>query len=91
MPGSIRRPIPNMAWPAHGFDVCQEDNGRILKGKIKELNKKFMYNNFIKLVNDTNLNIGVSQKVINVIKTKKDYKNRNNYVLHNGVNIEKEF
>lgn len=73
----------------HGFDVFQEDNGRILKGKLKELNKKFMYNNFIKLVNDTNLNIGVSQKVIDVIKTKKDYKNRNNYILHNGVNIEK--
>lgn len=73
----------------HGFDVFQEDNGRILKGKLKELNKKFMYKSFIKLINDTNLNIGVSQKVIDIIKTKEDYKNNNSYVLYNGVNIDK--
>ena len=73
----------------HGFDVFQEENGRILKGKLRNLNKSFMYKNFIKLVNNTDLNIGVSQKVIDVLKSIKGYNNKNNYVLYNGVSTEK--
>lgn len=73
----------------HGFDILQTENGRILKGKLKEFNNYFMYKRFLKVLNQTDLNIGVSQKVIDVLKNIEGYTNENSYVLHNGVDTNK--
>lgn len=73
----------------HGFDVFQKDNGQILKGQFRNLNYHFMYKKFIQIVNKTDLNIGVSQKVINTLNNINGYSNKNNYVLYNGVDTQK--
>lgn len=73
----------------HGLDVFQTENGRILKGKLRELNTQYMFKKFIKIVNTTDLNIGVSQKVIDSLGTIEGFYNPNAYVLYNGVDTEK--
>lgn len=73
----------------HGLDVFQTENGRILKGKLRELNTRYMHRKFIEIVNTTDLNIGVSQKVIDALSIVDGFVNPNTYVLYNGVDTEK--
>lgn len=73
----------------HGLDVFQTENGRILRGKLRELNRQYMFNKFIEIVNTTDLNIGVSQKVIDSLERIKSFSNPNTYVLYNGVDTKK--
>ena len=73
----------------HGLDVLQIDNGRILSGLLKCLNQRFTQRQALKVVNVADLNIGVSQKVIDQFYSYPDFKNKQTYVLHNGVDIKK--
>ncbi|WP_286336491.1 glycosyltransferase [Hydrogenimonas cancrithermarum] len=73
----------------HGLDVMQLRNGRILGGKLKEWNGKFIKRRFLKTTNGTNLNIGVSQKVVDELKKIEGFCNQNTYVLYNGVDTSK--
>jgi len=73
----------------HGLDVMQLENGRVLKGKLKELNNRFIKNRFIRTVNHTDLNIGVSHKVIEQLENIKKFSNYHTYVLYNGVDSTK--
>ena len=73
----------------HGLDVMQLSNGRLLKGKLKEWNNQFIRKRFLKTVNSTNLNIGVSQKVLDELSKIDGYENPNTYVLYNGVDSTK--
>ncbi len=73
----------------HGLDVMQLGNGRLLKGKLKELNNRYIKIRFLKTVNTTALNIGVSQKVIDELEKIEGFSNPNTYVLYNGVDTNK--
>lgn len=73
----------------HGLSVFQENLGRLLKGKIKKLHNSFIKSKHVIVANNVDLNIGVSQKVIDVLKHQKGYSNQNNYVLYNGIDQEK--
>jgi len=73
----------------HGLDVFQRDNGRILKGKLRELNIRYMHQKFLDIVNTTDLNIGVSQKVMDHLESIKGFTNDKAYILYNGVDITK--
>ncbi|BBG65155.1 glycosyltransferase [Hydrogenimonas sp.] len=75
----------------HGLDVMQLSNGRLLKGKAREWNNSFIKNRFLKSVNGTDLNIGVSQKVLDELQKIEGFSNSNTYVLYNGVNTKKFF
>lgn len=73
----------------HGLDVLQLDNGRILSGLLKSLNQRFTQRQALKIVNVADLNIGVSQKVIDKFYSYSEFNNKKTYVLHNGVDIKK--
>ncbi len=73
----------------HGLDVMQLENGRLLKGKLKALNNRYMQKKFLQTVNHTDLNIGVSRKVIEALEKTEGFSNPNTYVLYNGVDTTK--
>ncbi len=75
----------------HGLDVMQLSNGRLLKGKARELNAAFIKRRFLKSANRTDLNIGVSQKVLDELQKVDGFSNSNSYVLYNGVDTKKFF
>jgi len=73
----------------HGLDVFQQDSGRLLKGLANTWNNTYKMRYFLNLVNNAALNIGVSQKVLNVLNSTEGFKNTSQYVLYNGVDINK--
>lgn len=73
----------------HGCDVFQLSNGRVLKGFLKKINNNFILNKSLEIVNNTDLNIGVSKKVLNQLQTIPNFTNQKMYVLYNGVDIKK--
>jgi glycosyltransferase involved in cell wall biosynthesis len=73
----------------HGLDVFQFDNGRLLKGFLKVLNNQYKLSKFMKIVNDADLNVGVSQKVLDRLGSLKGFRNPSTYVLYNGVDTTK--
>lgn len=73
----------------HGLDVFQFDNGRLPKGFLKDLNNRYKLTKFIKITNDADLNVGVSQKVLDQLSGLNGFRNPNTYVLHNGVDTTK--
>ena len=75
----------------HGLDVMQLSNGRLLRGKAKDLNAFFIKRRFLKSVNRTDLNIGVSQKVLDELQKIDGFSNSSSYVLYNGVDTNKFF
>ena len=75
----------------HGLDVMQLSNGRLLRGKAKDLNAFFIKRRFLKSVNRTDLNIGVSQKVLDELQKVDGFSNSSSYVLYNGVDTKKFF
>jgi len=70
----------------HGFDVMLLNNSRIFKGKLKKFHNQYIKNRFLQTVNNTDLNIGVSQKIIDTLHTENKFINKNTLVLFNGVN-----
>ena len=75
----------------HGLDIMQLSNGRLLKGKARDLNATFIKRRFLKSVNGTDLNIGVSQKVLDELQKVDGFSNSSSYVLYNGVDTNKFF
>ena len=75
----------------HGLDVMQLSNGRLLRGKARDLNAVFIKRRFLKSVNRTDLNIGVSQKVLDELQKIDGFSNSSRYVLYNGVDTKKFF
>ncbi len=75
----------------HGLDVMQLTNGRVLKGKLKLLNDRFVKKSFLRTVNHADINIGVSQKVLEQLHAIKGYSHTKEYVLYNGVDTNKFF
>ncbi|WP_353661125.1 glycosyltransferase [Hydrogenimonas sp. SS33] len=73
----------------HGLDVMQLTNGRLLRGPLQKANERFIRRRFLKTVNTTDLNIGVSRKVIDEIMKTDGVRNQKSYVLYNGVDREK--
>ena len=73
----------------HGLDVMQLSNGRLLRGTLRAINERFIEKRFLKTVNSTDLNIGVSQKVLDELEKIPGFQNPAKYVLYNGVDIEK--
>ncbi len=73
----------------HGLDVMQLSNGRVLKGTLKKWNNTFIQRRFLKTVNMTDLNIGVSQKVLDELNKVDGFSNPKSYVLYNGVDTSK--
>ena len=73
----------------HGLDVMQLSNGRLLKGRLKELNNLFVKKRFLKSVNGASINIGVSQKVLDRLHDIDGYAGKREYVLYNGVDTKK--
>ncbi|BDY13544.1 glycosyltransferase family 4 protein [Hydrogenimonas cancrithermarum] len=73
----------------HGFDVFQLLNVGILKGFLKELNAIYMKKRLLDIANRADLNIGVSQKVLDQLLEEKAFSNPSRYVLYNGVDTQK--
>lgn len=73
----------------HGLSVFQENLGTLLKKRIKKFHNSYIVNRHVSIANNVDLNIGVSKKVIEYLKEKKGYLNKNNYVLYNGVDKQK--
>lgn len=73
----------------HGLDVFQLLNVGILKGVLKDLNAAYMKRRLLDVANRADLNIGVSQKVIDRLLKEKGFSNRNRYILYNGVDTRK--
>jgi glycosyltransferase involved in cell wall biosynthesis len=73
----------------HGRDVFQLSNGRILKGVFKSLNNTFIFKRSLNIVNNTDINVGVSQITLDQLKKHSAFTNESTYVLYNGVNTQK--
>jgi glycosyltransferase involved in cell wall biosynthesis len=69
----------------HGLDTLNITNGRVLSGKFKDMNNSYMKKLYKEIVDEANLNIGVSQKVINELYNQSKTSNNNFYILYNGV------
>ena len=73
----------------HGLDVLQLLNGRI--NILRKIQRNFLIKNTISILNNADLNIGVSQKVLNQLHKFPEYKPIDEIVLYNGVNTSKFF
>ena len=62
-------------------------NGRI--NILRKIQRNFLINNTISILNNVDLNIGVSQKVLNQLHKFTEYKPNDEIVLYNGVNTSK--
>ena len=74
----------------HGLSVFQTNLGRLLKGKLKTIHNSYIENKYLKIANDIDLNIGVSNKVINQLKKYPKFSNKT-YILYNGIDTTKFF
>ena len=73
----------------HGLDVLQLMNGR--NEFIKNVQKRFLIRNTIKYLNNADVNIGVSNLVLQQLRNYKTYNPKNEFVLYNGVDTSKFF
>ena len=73
----------------HGLDVLHLLNGRI--NFLRRIQRKYLINRFISCVNKMDLNIGVSQLVLDKFKQYSRYHPNQEYVLYNGVDVNKFF
>lgn len=73
----------------HGLDVLQLQNGRT--GFAKKIQKNFLIKNSLNHLNKADLNIGVSQLVLDKLNEFQGYYPKNGLVLYNGVNTSKFF
>jgi len=73
----------------HGLDVLQLLNGNIRFAK--KIQNYLLIKNSLNHLNKADLNIGVSQLVLDKLKEFKSYKPKNELVLYNGVDTTKFF
>ena len=73
----------------HGLDVLQLKNGR--NEFTRNIQKRFLIRNTIKHLNNADLNIGVSNLVLQQLRNYKTYNPQNEFVLYNGVDTSKFF
>ena len=73
----------------HGLDVLQLMNGR--SQFTRNIQKRFLIRNTIKYLNDADINIGVSDLVLQQLRNFKTYNPQKEFVLYNGVDTSKFF
>ena len=73
----------------HGKDVLQLQNGRC--GFAKKIQKNFLIKNSLNHLNKADLNVGVSQLVLDKLNEFQGYCQKNELVLYNGVDTSKFF
>ncbi len=73
----------------HGLDVLQLTNGRM--EFFRYIQKGFLIRNTIKYLNNADINIGVSNLVLQQLRNYKTYNPSNEFVLFNGVDRSKFF
>ena len=73
----------------HGLDVLQLTNGR--NKFMRNIQKRFLIRNTIKHLNNADLNLGVSNLVLQQLRNYKTYIPQNEFVLYNGVDTSKFF
>ena len=73
----------------HGFDVMGYTNGRFQNKWIRSVNKYWINQFHVPLLNQANWNIGVSQKTLDELHAIPGYKPTQEYVLYNGINDQK--
>jgi glycosyltransferase involved in cell wall biosynthesis len=73
----------------HGFDVMGYTNGRFQSKWIRSINKYWINQFHVPLLNQANWNIGVSQKTLDELNAIPGYKPTQEYVLYNGINTKK--
>ena len=73
----------------HGLDVLQLTNGR--NEFVKNLQRRFLIRNTINHLNNADINIGVSDLVLQQLRNYKTYNPHNEFVLYNGVDRLKFF
>ena len=73
----------------HGLDVFQITNGR--NKFLRNIQKTFLITNTIKHLNNADINIGVSNLVLQQLRNYKGYNPQNEFVLFNGVDRSKFF
>ena len=73
----------------HGLDVLQLTNGR--NKFMRNIQKSFLIRNTIKHLNNADINIGVSNLVLQQLRNYKTYNPQNEFVLYNGVDTSKFF
>ena len=73
----------------HGLDVLQLLNGR--SSFAKKIQKNFLIKNSLNHLNKADLNIGVSQLVLDKLNEFQGYNPKNELVLYNGVDTSKFF
>jgi glycosyltransferase involved in cell wall biosynthesis len=71
----------------HGLDVLQLMNGR--SNFIKKLQRNYLIKKTISQLNKSDLNIGVSELVLNQLKEYSTYCPKDEFVLYNGVDTSK--
>ena len=73
----------------HGLDVLQLKNGR--NKFIRNIQKRFLVKNTIRHLNKADINIGVSNLVLQQLRNYKNYNPQKEFVLYNGVDTSKFF
>jgi glycosyltransferase involved in cell wall biosynthesis len=73
----------------HGFDVMGYTNGRFQNKWIRFVNRSWINQFHVPLLNQANWNIGVSQKTIYELHAISRYKPTKEYVLYNGIDNQK--
>ena len=73
----------------HGLDVLQLMNGR--NKFMRNIQKIFLIKNTIKRLNNADVNLGVSNLVLQQLRNFKTYNPKKEFVLYNGVDTSKFF
>lgn len=73
----------------HGLDVFQYQTGRLARGPLKYLQKRYLKQLFNQAFKKIDWHIGVSQKVIDALLHEVKENELNTLVLHNGVDRRK--
>jgi glycosyltransferase involved in cell wall biosynthesis len=73
----------------HGLDVLQLTSGR--NKFMRNIQKRFLIRNTIKHLNNADINLGVSNLVLQQLRNYKTYNPQNEFVLYNGVDTSKFF
>ena len=73
----------------HGFDVMGYTNGRFQNKWMRSVNKYWINQFHVPLLNKANWNIGVSQKTLDELHAISGYNPTQEYVLYNGINNKK--
>jgi glycosyltransferase involved in cell wall biosynthesis len=73
----------------HGLDVLQLTNGR--NKFMRNIQKRFLIRNTIKHLNNADINLGVSNLVLQQLRNYRTYNPQNEFVLYNGVDTSKFF